>query len=188
MGTKILGLLLTVLLAFGGGFLHGVETTNNARDAALLQEERDDKVAYIEQVQISNKVASQLEADKQDLKTRFNDLEGKFHAARSNAPLVQPAAAVTPLASGCEAVQPAVVDVELSRRAVWVWNSALAGADVPSGACGADDTSAEACAAGAGIGLEATWDNHAINAQSCAEDRLQHQRLIDYLKLREQAR
>lgn len=190
MATKILAFLLLSIALLGGGYQWGSHAANNARDAAELKDARDDKARYVEQVQIGNKVASQLEADKQALMNRNANLERKFNAARANAPLFQPAATATPGASGdapgCEAVVPAVVDIELSRRAVWVWNSALAGADIPSGACGADDTSAEACAVGTGIGLEAAWDNHVANAQSCAEDRLRHQRLIDLIKAREQ--
>lgn len=82
-----------------------------------------------------------------------------------------------PVASGGDrAGQPV-----LTRGAVWMWNAALAGADLPAGACSALDTSPEACAVDAGLGLEAAWDNHAVNAQSCALDRLRHQALIDYL-------
>ena len=62
-----------------------------------------------------------------------------------------------------------------------MWNSALAGADHPAGACGLADTSKAACDADAGVTLAEAWANHALNARLCAEDRLNHQRLIDYL-------
>lgn len=74
----------------------------------------------------------------------------------------------------------------LSVGAVWLWNSALVNRDAPVGACGAADPTAAACAADAGIGLEAAWDNHAANARTCAQDRLRHQRLIDYITARNQ--
>jgi hypothetical protein len=63
-----------------------------------------------------------------------------------------------------------------------MWNSALAGSDQPSGACGLADPASPACAAQTGITLDDAWDNQAVNAQQCAEDRLNHQNLIDYLK------
>ena len=71
--------------------------------------------------------------------------------------------------------------VGLTLGAVWMWNSALSGTDAPAGACGAADTAAPACAADSGLGLEAAWANHATNAKTCAQDRLRHQRLIDFL-------
>jgi len=75
-------------------------------------------------------------------------------------------------------------DLVLSAGAVWMWNSALVGTDVPAGACSTADTSESACAAGTTISLVDAWRNHARNAQSCAEDRLRYQRLIDFLQSR----
>jgi hypothetical protein len=75
-------------------------------------------------------------------------------------------------------------DSVLSAGAVWMWNSALAGTDVPTGACSTADTSESACAADTTISLVDAWRNHARNAQSCAEDRLRYQRLIDFLRTR----
>jgi hypothetical protein len=74
------------------------------------------------------------------------------------------------------------VDPGLSLGAVSLWNSALAGHDVPAGACRADDTTSAACAAGANVSLAAAWRNHAANAASCAEDRARYQHLIDFLR------
>lgn len=63
-----------------------------------------------------------------------------------------------------------------------MWNSALAGADQPAGACGLADPAAPACAAATPLTVEDAWDNHTTNARLCAEDRLNHQNLIDFLK------
>jgi hypothetical protein len=71
--------------------------------------------------------------------------------------------------------------ISLTAGAIWVWNSALIGADEPVGACGAADPASPACALDAGLGLEAAWANHTANAQAWAADRLRHQRLIDYI-------
>lgn len=72
--------------------------------------------------------------------------------------------------------------VELSLGAVRLWNGALTNTDAPAGACGADGAPAEACAVGAGLGIEAAWDNHATNALSCAQDRQRLKHLIDYIE------
>jgi len=65
-----------------------------------------------------------------------------------------------------------------------MWNSALAGTDVPARSCSTADASKPSCAAGTAISLADAWHNHARNAQSCAEDRLRYQRLIDFLQSR----
>ena len=76
---------------------------------------------------------------------------------------------------------------ELTLGAVSVWNSALAGADVPAGACGSAGAPDDACSAGAGIGIEEVWANHVTNAEACAVDRRRYQRLIDHLQSRQGA-
>lgn len=72
-------------------------------------------------------------------------------------------------------------DHRLSLAAVWMWNSSLAGADVPAHSCGLADTSSEACAADSGLTVEDVWDNQHVNAKSCASDRLRHRALIEFL-------
>jgi hypothetical protein len=77
--------------------------------------------------------------------------------------------------------------LELSLGAVWVWNSALAGADTPAGSCGAATAASQpgtACAPSSGLTADDAWANQADNAQSCAADRQRYQRLIDFLKRR----
>lgn len=98
------------------------------------------------------------------------------------APADAPSGADAPVAGPLDAA-PAVRpdDLALSLGAVWLWNSALTGVNTPAGACGAAGAPESACAVDAGLGLEAAWDNHALNAKTCALDRLRHQRLIDYL-------
>lgn len=71
---------------------------------------------------------------------------------------------------------------ELSLGAVSLWNSALAGRDVPAGACRLDDASGAACAARAGVSLDEAWANHAVNAQLCADDRARYERLIEFVR------
>ena len=72
----------------------------------------------------------------------------------------------------------------LSLGAVRLWNSALAGVDLPAGACGAAGAPAGACAAASATDFDAAWRNHERNAESCAADRHQLQTLIDYLQQR----
>ncbi len=58
---------------------------------------------------------------------------------------------------------PAPGDIEFSAGAVRLWNSALSGADMPAGACGAAGAPAGACAAGAGIGIAQAHANAVEN-------------------------
>lgn len=61
--------------------------------------------------------------------------------------------------------------VRLTAHAVRLWDSALAGADVPRAGCTAADPTAPACAADAGVTLADALANHATNAALCAQDR-----------------
>lgn len=78
----------------------------------------------------------------------------------------------------------------LNLGAVWLWNAALTGsATAPAGACRVDAATGQAsaaCAEDSGLDLTDAWANQAANARACADDRLRHQRLIDYLQARDQ--
>jgi hypothetical protein len=75
--------------------------------------------------------------------------------------------------------------VRVSIGAVWMWNSALDGRDVPAGSCGAAAATPEACSAAAGLTVADAWDNHTVNAKQWAEDRLRCERLIDLVEQRQ---
>lgn len=114
----------------------------------------------------------------------------------------RPAPATAAAAPGCLALPDAPVpdavasaagdDAEprLNLGAVWLWNSALTGsAAAPAGACRVDAATGQAsaaCAEDSGLDLTDAWANQAANARACADDRLRHQRLIDYLQARDQ--
>lgn len=132
------------------------------------------------------------------LQDRFTDLGEKFNELnRRRAPLVR-ARGPAGVAPGTVASAPpsdqgsgtgpscavvlAVPEPVLTAGAVWMWNSALAGRDVPSDTCGSADTSESACDVGTDITLDQAWANQRANAKACAEDRLRHQHLIDFLR------
>jgi hypothetical protein len=135
------------------------------------------------------------------LQTNYLNLEGPSHDLRRRVSLVLPAAVSAcnrdrlPNAVGA-ASQRAGADAgppgeehsgaepgsgRLSRAAVWMWNSALAGIDTPAGACGLADTSSQACAVDSGLTVDDAWDNHTLNAKSCAADRLRYRALIEFI-------
>lgn len=142
------------------------------------------------------------------LQTNYLQLQGPANDLRTRVPLVLPAA-VRRAVPSCRdehvagdlghapAVQapvaeppgevrsrPGDVDQRLSLAAVWMWNSALAGADTPAGSCGLADTSSEACASDSGLSLDDAWENQRVNSQSCAADRLRFRSLIEFLNER----
>lgn len=183
-------MLLVALAAFWAGDRH----RNNAWLAQQAKVERDAHAKYAAEVKRGQEAADRHVLEQIEKEQRYAELEKKFSALRARVPLlVPPAAAPAPQAAGAGseprgdppgAVVPGinvVIRPELSLGAVWLWNSALAGADVPAGACGADAVTGEACAATSGLTTADAWDNQAVNAKSCAEDRLRYQRLIDYL-------
>lgn len=180
---KALVVLAAVVGLIGGGYMAGLNAATAAAQAEAVKAERTAKAKYDKEVQRGDKATADLIAERAAYTTRFNELQGAFNDVRKRIPLVARARCpAEPAAVGVGAVPD---DVGLSRAAVWMWNSALAGADQPVGACGAADTSEAACAADAGTTLTDAWANQAVNARLCAEDRLNHQRLIDYLKGRQ---
>lgn len=185
----LVGLVLLVG-AFISGYWRGGVARDNAWLAKQAQVERDANAKYVAEVKRGEEAAGAFIAEHQAMQSRFETLTEKFHDLRKRSPLVVPAAgavcaggAAPPPAGGAGAGFDAGAPV-LTAGAVWMWNSALAGTDQPAGACGSLDTSEAACAVEAGLALDEAWENHATNARICAEDRLNHQRLIDYLKAR----
>lgn len=183
--------LALLLLAAAAGYWAGDRQRDNAWLAKQATVEREAHAKYEAEVERGQQAATHYLTDLSERNDRYAELETKFAALRARVPLVVPA----PVAPGPQATgtgpephqSPApginvVIRPELSLGAVWMWNSALAGADVPAGACGADAATVEACAAGSGLTTADAWDNQAVNAKSCAADRLRYERLIDYLE------
>lgn len=158
---------------------------------------------YQAEVNRGTTAVANLQTDLREQRGQYQNLEGKYLELRNrNAPLVVaarrpgltaacaqtgptgPGQAIAAAAATGPDVDPAAgaVDV-LTRGAVWMWNASLSGdPDQSAGACGSADTSSTACDVATDITLSEAWDNHHTNAQLCAANRLQHQRLIDYLK------
>lgn len=110
---------------------------------------------------------------------------GVFNAA-ADAPAGAASAAADASAAGLPPGLPADggPGIALTAGAVRLWNSALAGRDTAAGACGAADAPTGACDADAGITLDEAWANHIENAARCGIDRINHQRLIDFIRQR----
>lgn len=203
-GRGVLAGILALLGAMGAGYWAGDHQRNNAWLAKQAAVERKAHEAYQAEVARSNLAAQNFVAEYGSMQTNFSNLEGKFHDVLKRVPLVlykqraperqQPGTATPGLRGQLDAqpdlaaadapAEPAGLagSLRLSLGAVWLWNSALTGADTPAGACNAADPTAAACALDAGLALDAAWENHVLNAQSCALDRLRHQRLIDYIE------
>ncbi len=196
--TAIAALLIAALAA--GSYLAGDHNRNNAWLAKQAAQERDARAALDAEVMRSAAAQLTLLADQADMQDRYQSLEESFNALIRRGPILVARTGTdgnsaadqcighhTDLNSGQEKDVPiggdagGIVDADLSFGAVWMWNSALAATDIPAGSCGVADTSPEACAAGSGVSIEAAIGNHITNAKSCAEDRLKHQQLIDYL-------
>lgn len=195
IAARALVALVLLLIAAGGAYWAGDRQRNNAwlaKEAGIV---RDAHQKYQEEVGRGQQAAGNYLDDLRDQETRYADLESKFETLRKRVPLLVPPAAGQPLAAAArpepgvdspgspspQCIQ-LVVRPQLSLGAVWMWNSALEGRDVPAGACGADAATPQACAAAAGLTAADAWDNHAVNARTCASDRLRYERLIDYLE------
>ena len=185
---KALALLALALGLVAGGYHWGSTAKDHQWQARVAKAASQAHENFRAEERRSFKASAALQADLQQQASHYQQLEKAFNDYRNRkAPLTRSRAqpAVPPAASqaaapGCIVVLPDVEPV-LTHGAVWMWNSALAGTDTPSGACGLADQSDAACALEADLALEDAWDNHTTNAKACAADRLRHQRLIDFL-------
>jgi hypothetical protein len=194
---------LLILLWGAMGFYAGHRYSDNAWQARQAKQIQTQALA-LQAEQVRSQAAARQAMDAQlALQKSYANLKEKFDEYTSRGPLVvwrngggaacaagagaggdvAPGAAAQAQADAGPAAgsDDAGAYISLTAGAVWLWNSALIGTDAPVGACGAADPASPACALDAGLGLEAAWANHAANTQTCAADRLRHQRLIDYI-------
>jgi hypothetical protein len=187
----LLALLMLAAAAFGGK--HYADKVWEAKDAKRLQEER---IAADSERLRAEKASGAFQAELLAQRIANDQLEGAFNAYKRARRPVLTRVAVGPSSpasaphtdTACTAAPDvsAGVDFHLTRGAVWMWNSSLLQRDTPAGACGLADSSEESCAIDAGVGVDEALDNQSVNARICAEDRLRHQRLIDFIKGRKQ--
>ena len=183
--------LLVGMVVLGCTWLAGANHNEQKWLAKQATVERAAHSKYEAEVVRSDKAVGAFVADYQAMQSDFQTLTEKFNAFRKRGPIVVAGgAAFCPVDHGSTPAPDPVNSDDLAgplltAGAVWMWNSALTGKDQPANTCGAVDPTAPACAVATSITLDDAWDNHATNAQICAEDRLFHQRLIDLLKQRE---
>jgi hypothetical protein len=190
VAARLLAILLVAAALVAGGYFWGDDARDNAWKAKEAQRIQADKDAQEAEMRRGEKASGELQARLLDQAITNDKLEGAFNAYKRKHPILA-TAPVLPSAPGAT-IDPATRaaaqhagdggDPALSLGAVWMWNSALLGRDAPAGTCGLADTSEGACAADAGVSLQDAWDNQALNARTCADDRLRHQRLIDFLQ------
>jgi hypothetical protein len=191
---KLLALVAVVLALVTGGYRWGAHATDNAWQAKEAKRLQDQAIARDAEQRRGEKASGELQAQLLQQSITNDQLQEAFNAYKRVHPILFTPVAVGSLAPAAGGqtvppgsfVLPARLVPVLTYGAVWMWNSALVGRDAPAGACGLADTSEAACAADAGISLEDAWDNQALNARICAEDRTRHQKLIDFLKGRKQ--
>lgn len=205
----VVAMLVFAAMLFGLGALayHAGDNAGQTRERVIwVKKERDQAEAFAKQLDAEVKRGQQASAALNRSLLTLNDsyttLEGKYRDVLARVPLLAPSAvrpvrvAGNPVGSSSGAAQPAGADAgagqpkrgdvdadrfRLSLAAVWMWNSSLAGTDVPAHSCGSADTSEQACAADSGLSLADAWANHHANAKSCAVDRERHRALIEFL-------
>lgn len=186
-----IGLVLGALaaLAFYAGVQYQKAVAANADKKALAQAHQQ----YVDEVKKGQQAAAMYLEEHADQEDRYALLEDKFNRLEElGVPLLaqpagQPQAGPGPQASAPPTCINFVVRPQLSLGAVWMWDSALEGRDVPAGTCGAAEATPEACSAAAGLNVADAWRNHTVNAKQWAEDRLRCERLIDEIERRQQA-
>lgn len=202
LAVLLMGLALTGGAAMRSHYVgQGVTQERDRWHAAERLREQQAAEIYAENVRLGSKAAAAAIARARTERTYADQLSKERRHAVLTVPAV--ACAAGPDAAGAEPVaallgrtsnrggdaRSAPPDplggLRLTADAVRLWNSALAGTDVPAGACGADGAPTGACAADDGVSLDEAWDNQAYNALSCRLDRARYRELIDLLRARE---
>lgn len=199
----VVGALMALLLAAAGFAIHAAGRMQERTAWQQKEAQRATQLAQDLQAEYERgrAASARYQLGASALHASYLSLEGPTHDLRQRVSLVLPPALPDRRAQRTACAAPAAKagphtdaappgDTQrdagggphrLSLAAVWMWNSALAGTDVPAGACGLADTSVEACAPDAGLTVDDAWTNHDINARSCAADRLRHRALIEFL-------
>jgi hypothetical protein len=197
------GLVAALLLAACAFAIHGA---GRMQERAAWQQKEAQRATQLAQdlqaeYERGRAASAKYQLGASALQASYLSLEGPTHELRQRVSLVLPPAVAARRAGRPSRAAPAAApephadaappgDMQrdgvddphrLSLAAVWMWNSALAGTDVPAGACGLADTSVEACAADSGLTVDDAWTNHDINARSCAADRFRYRALIEFL-------
>lgn len=190
---KLIGLGLVLAALVGLGFYAGVQHQKNVDATADKKAIAQANQQYADEVEKGIQAAANYLQEHADQEDRYAALQTEFNALeKRGVPLLAQPAGQPPTCPGADAkAAPLCINVlvrpQLSLGAVWMWNSALDGRDVPAGTCGADAATPEACSAAAGITVADAWDNHTVNAKQWIQDRLRCERLIDEIERRQQA-
>ncbi|MDO8776594.1 MAG: hypothetical protein Q7K57_49350 [Burkholderiaceae bacterium] len=172
--------LVIALVLVGGGYRWGAKASDNSHAAEQLKTEREEFSQFKREVQRGQAASVNYQGAHAALTSNYKQLQEAFNAYKKRSSILVRTPANDATQSQC-AEQAAAPESGLSAGAVWMWNSALQGADKPVGACGLADQSEGACAVDTGLRLQDAWDNQAENARLCAEDRQRHKHLIDYI-------
>ena len=198
MATRLLATIALVLAILSAGYWWGHSATDNAW---IARQQKTDKAAAKDLAEANaraDKAAGNYLREHLDQEDRYASLNTQYSDLRGRLPLVvhRPVS----VASACgNTAAPTNVErgaplpaidrgVGLTFAAVRMWNGSLTGIDAPAGACGLAGAAQEtdvACTEDSGLTVDEAWANHAVNAQSCAEDRQRFQHLINFLNAKE---
>lgn len=200
---RALALLAIAAALLGVGGWAGHTVTDNAWEAKQAKEREQQHQKYLAEVERGDRASTNYLKEHRDQEERYAQIDDSFKQFRVRsglyaAPRLAPPVAVAGAAPAAdptdEASAPGCVVVQLEMDAepppfnlgaIWMWNSALAGRNVPAGACGTDAAASEAdpaCTESSGLNADDAWDNHIANAKSCAEDRTRYRHLIEFLQ------
>lgn len=197
VATRLLIALAAALALVGGGYWWGHSATDNAWQAKQAKADEKVRAELGAMTASAGRAAVRYLDELIDQRGRYANLDRQYRDLRSRHPLVVPgpvAVASCPPAAPPEAASaapgaPGDSSPVLTLAAVRMWNGALAGVDSPAGACGPAGAAAgadAACSDDSGLTLDDAWDNHAINARTCAEDRQRYRALINLLQSHQQ--
>ncbi|TXI17621.1 MAG: hypothetical protein E6Q67_12975 [Roseateles sp.] len=182
--------LALLLLAFAGlqyaqrqhYIDQGIRQERDRWEEMQRQVERDARATYDENLRLGRRAAAAQLADERQGRLFAERLATERNHATLTLPAPSCTLAISPTPRAQLDLAARAGSPGLTADAVRLWNSALAGVDVPTGACGADGAPDGACAADSGLTVADAWDNQAANALACRIDRGRLTQLQSYLR------
>ncbi len=200
LAIRLFVIAVSLVGALACAWMAGRDHANGAWEARQAEAARQAAAAIDREWERGDKAAQALRTELDAQRGRYSQLEGTYREYKRTHSLL--AGAALPAGPG-DAVPPGVAgvlsagetppgapaapggvgrDPALTVGAVWLWNEALVLGHAPASTCGAAGASETTCDAASGITLGDAWDNHRVNAQICADNRVAHQKLIDYIQ------
>ncbi|MFO6418997.1 hypothetical protein ACLBKS_02200 [Hylemonella sp. W303a] len=168
---RLAALSLALILVAGSSWWAGVKQADGQWLRRQAKAAQDAAAAIQQERERGEKSAHELNTQLAEQRNQFKLLEGRYLAYTRSNPIV--------LAQNVGSAP----DPAITAGAAWLWNEILEQHDeLDISACGTSAGTDTTCQTESEFTLSDAWNNHFENARICTENRIRHQKLIDYIK------